>query len=103
MKKSAESKPTRSWTFFTNHAHTLLCIYRNPRAILREVALEVGITERNVQRIVADLEEAGILERVREGRRNVYRIHEDSRLRHALGSHVRIGDILHVFVESTPG
>lgn len=102
MKNPEESRPARSWTFFTNHTHTLLCLYRNPRAILREVALEVGITERNVQRIVADLEEAGILERVREGRRNVYRIHEDSMLRHALESHVRIGEILHIFDEAAP-
>ena len=96
MKNPPETKAARSWTFFTNHTHTLLCLYRNPRAVLREVALEVGITERNVQRIVADLEEAGILERAREGRRNFYRIHEDSRLRHALESHVSIGKILHV-------
>jgi len=53
---------------FLNLTRTLLCPYRNPRAILRELALELGITERNAQRIVADLEEVGILERGGDGR-----------------------------------
>lgn len=94
---SGESSPSHTWTFCTNHTHTLLCLYRNPRALLREVAVEIGITERNVQRIVADLQKAGILERVREGRQNVYQIRQDSRLPHALESHVEIGEILQVF------
>lgn len=97
LEEAADREPARGWTFFTNHTHTLLCLYRNPRALLREVAVEVGITERNVQRIVADLEEAGVLERVREGRRNVYEIHEESKLRHPLESDVEIGRILEVF------
>ena len=47
------------WTFLSNHAHVLLCIAREPEVRLREVAHRVGITERAVQRIVADLEEEG--------------------------------------------
>ena len=56
-------EPEPDWTFLTNHAHVLLCIAREPEARMRDVAQLVGITERAVQRIVADLEEAEYIER----------------------------------------
>ncbi|NQY32491.1 MAG: winged helix-turn-helix transcriptional regulator [Coraliomargarita sp.] len=86
------------WTFFTNHAHVLICLARNPEQPLREVALSVGITERAVQRIVAELEEAGYLSREKVGRQNHYRIHDRIQLRHGLESHRTIGDLLDVVV-----
>ncbi len=55
----------RNWTFLTNHAHVLLAIARNPTARLRDVATEVGVTERAAQAIVADLEAGGYLHRTR--------------------------------------
>jgi len=41
------------WTFLTTHGLVLLAIAKNPESRLRDVAAEVGITERAVQRIVA--------------------------------------------------
>lgn len=86
------------WNFFTNHAHVLICLARNAEQPLREVALSVGITERAVQRIVAELEEAGYLERERIGRQNCYVIHTEGRLRHPLEAHRSIGDLLDLVV-----
>ena len=63
---------SHEWTFFTNHAHVMICLARNPKQPLREVALSVGITERAVLRIVADLEDSGYLKRQRNGRQNNY-------------------------------
>ena len=60
-----------NWTFLTNHARVLFSLAAQPDLRLREVAEEIGITERAVQRIVTDLEAAGILTRSREGRRTV--------------------------------
>ena len=48
-----------SWTFLSNHAHVLICLHRDPELRMREIAQQVGITERAVQRIVAELVEAG--------------------------------------------
>mgnify|MGYP002642605003 FL=1 len=62
--------------------------------VLRQVAMQVGITERAVQRIIADLEEAGILEREKVGRQNQYRIMTDKSLRHSVESHRTIEDLL---------
>ncbi len=84
------------WTFFSNHAHVLVCLTRNAEQSLREVALKVGITERAVQRIVAELETGGYLQRVKCGRRNHYVIHHEIALRHPLESHRTIGDLLNV-------
>ena len=82
------------WTFLTNHAHVLLCLHQRPGDTLREVAARVGITERAVQRIVRDLEDAAVLTRERQGRRNTYRIRPDVPLRHPLEAHRSVGDLL---------
>lgn len=87
------------WTFLTNHAHALLCIARDPGIRLRDVADRVGVTERAAQRIVSDLVEAGYLDRLREGRRNTYRIKRDRPMRHPVERGHRVGEILDVLHE----
>ena len=82
------------WTFLTNHTHVLVLLSRNPRLVLREVALQVGITERAVQRIIAELETAGVIEREKIGRQNHYRIRGKQPLRHAATCHCTIGELL---------
>lgn len=82
------------WTFLTNHSHVLILLARSPGVVLRQVAYEVGITERAVQRIIADLEEAGIIEREKIGRQNRYRLMADQPLRHSVESHRTISDLL---------
>ncbi|MFN8072817.1 MAG: winged helix-turn-helix domain-containing protein [Mycobacterium sp.] len=87
------------WTFLTNHAHALVCIARDPGLRLRDVAERVGVTERAAQRIVSELVDAGYLERLREGRRNSYRVRPDRPLRHPLEHGHRVGEILEVLHE----
>ncbi len=83
-----------SWTFVTNHARVLLCLADEPDLRLREAAERIGITERAVQRIVTDLEDAGIITRTREGRRNSYMIDEAAPLRPVSEAHRTVGDLL---------
>lgn len=82
------------WTFLSNHAHVLLCLSRNPEVLMREVAELVGITERAVQRIVAELEAAGFVEREKDGRQNRYRVDRRKHLRHPLEAHRRVDALL---------
>ena len=82
------------WTFFTNHAHVLFCLTDRPHIRLRDVAEKVGITERAVQRIVADLRHEGYIEVEKQGRRNHYKIHREKHLRHDIESHCSLEDIL---------
>ncbi|QEH31768.1 MarR family protein [Aquisphaera giovannonii] len=101
----APRTPDRSrstWTFLSNHGNVLLAVARNPDATLREVANLVGITERAVQRIIADLEAACYLERVRSGRRNHYNIHPELPLRLPVGSHRDIGALIELVCDPPP-
>ena len=82
------------WTFLSNHTHVLVCLARNPDQVLREVAQQVGITERAVQRIVSELEAGGVVQRERLGRRNRYHLNLDARLRHPLERHCTVGELL---------
>jgi DNA-binding MarR family transcriptional regulator len=84
----------KSWTFVTNHTQVLLCIAGDPHIRLRDVATRVGITERAAQRILADLVEAGYVDRVKEGRRNVYTIDRERMMRHTAQIGHEIGDLL---------
>lgn len=79
---------------FTNHGHVLILLAHDPALVLRQVATRVGITERAVQRIIADLVEAGFLERERIGRQNRYRIRTDQPLRHPIEAHRTVGDLV---------
>ena len=82
------------WTFLTNHAHVLLCLARDPTLRRRDLAERVGITERAVGTILAELVEAGVIAVRREGRRNSYRIHGRVRLRHPVEAHRTVGDLI---------
>ena len=91
--KSSKAAAVPSWTFLSNHAHVLLMIARDPEVKLRDVATEVGITERAVQRIVADLEAGSYIERERVGRRNRYKVHPELPLRHPVEAHRDVGGV----------
>ena len=93
-----ESAPSasgaNSWTFLSNHAHVLISLAAEPDLVLRQVAVRVGITERAVQKILADLEHGGLLTRERVGRRNRYSLHLDRPLRHPLESHRSVRELV---------
>ena len=92
-----QQTPVRQgWTFFTNRSHVLMCLAREPDVRLCDVAKRVGITERTVQRIVADLEKSAILTRVRNGRRNRYQIHVGQALLHPIEAPCTVGDLLNI-------
>lgn len=61
---------------------------------LREIAECIGVTERSAQQLVCELEEGGYLTRRRVGRRNVYSIHSEVPLPHALEHDVRLSELL---------
>jgi DNA-binding MarR family transcriptional regulator len=88
---------THTWTFLSNHAQALLCIARDRDVRIRDIAQVVGITERAAQRIVADLIEAGYVDRERIGRRNHYRLNGDVKMRHAAQADLGISELLDAF------
>ena len=96
---SPESNGDGSWTFLSNHTHVLVCLARDPDVRLRDLAQRVGITERGVFRVVSELERAGIIRRIREGRRNRYEIDPSAPLRHQVEAAQTVGGLLALFLE----
>jgi predicted transcriptional regulator len=89
------------WRFVTNHARVLEAIATDPTIRLRDIAREVGITERTAAQIVNDLEEAGYLTKTRDGRRNHYEVHQELPLRHPQHQHRTVGELIR-FLETRP-
>jgi DNA-binding MarR family transcriptional regulator len=80
--KRSQDGQKGSWTLLTGHGHVLVAIAREPDARLRDISARIGLTERAVQLIVADLVAAGYVVRHRVGRRNYYTVNTDSAFRH---------------------
>lgn len=91
---AATAAITGNWTFLTNHAHVVILLAEETDLPLREVASRVGITERAVQRIVADLEVSGVLSHIKVGRKNNYSVNAEAMLRHPIEAHCRVGSLL---------
>jgi DNA-binding IclR family transcriptional regulator len=72
------------WSLLTNHAWVLLCIAHDPGVRLRDIAAQVGVTERTAYDIVTDLTEAGYVVKQKDGRRNRYQIQARLPLRQPL-------------------
>lgn len=88
------------WSFLTNHARVLVCIAHDPGLRLRDVAEALGLTERTVFGIVADLTDAGYVVKEKDGRRNRYRIQQHLPLRQPVGREATIGELLELLVAS---
>lgn len=89
-------------TFLTNHAHVLLCLARDPSARARDLAQELELTERAVQKLIADLVETGYIEKERVGRRNRYRLILNRPLDHPVERHRRAGELLQPLLSLEP-
>lgn len=100
--KSDSESAAPAWTFLSNHAHVLICIAGEPEIRMRDVAARVGVTERAVQRIVAELEAGGYLTVTREGRRNKYVVNPDLPLRHPVEAHRDVGALIELGLGGKP-
>lgn len=83
-----------AWSVLSNHGLALVCIARDPRLRLRDIADCVGVTERTAHQIVNDLVEAGYVERFREGNRNRYEVRLDVPMEHPILEDHWIGELL---------
>ena len=82
------------WTFLTNHALVLSFLTKQPHITARELSTSIGITERAVRKIIADLDEARYIDKKKEGRRIRYSIHSELPLRHNTQHDIAVGDFL---------
>jgi DNA-binding IclR family transcriptional regulator len=79
----------------------MITVARDPGIRLRDIAAQVGITERAAHRVVSELVAEGYLTRERDGRRNRYAIGTNGALNHSLVGDAKVSDLLRVFVPPT--
>lgn len=85
---------TAKWTLITNHAAVLLHIAQHPRTTARDIATAAKITERATRKIIADLDQAEFITKKKEGRRILYAINPDAKMRHDKVEDIVIGTFL---------
>lgn len=78
----------------TSHGLTLLVLADKPEATTREIANDLGITERSVQKIVSDLYSADYVKKDKIGRRNRYEVNHEKPLSHPLKRDKTVGNLL---------
>lgn len=98
MKVDSTTTQKPQWTFLTNHFHIVVVLSREPTLRISDMANLVGITQRAVQRILAELTEDGVVKIKKDGRRNVYTINRKKRLKHSLESKHSIGELLDILL-----
>ncbi|MEW2306017.1 helix-turn-helix domain-containing protein [Streptomyces sp. NPDC006655] len=87
-------EPHAGWTFLTSHARVLAGIADNRDARIRDIAARCRLTERAVQKIIADLEQDGYLSHIRNGRSNQYSIDPSKVLRHPAEAGLTVAALL---------
>src|SRR5690242_6409128 len=97
------SEAHTGWTFLTNHARVLVAIADDQNMRIRDIAARCMLTERAVQKIIADLEEGGYLTHTRQGRSNAYRIEPGTSLRHPADNGPTVAELLRLLARhNTP-
>ena len=84
----------RELAFLTHHTHVLESVARSPCIRARDIAAEVGLTERAVLRLLAELVESGYLIKTRQGRGNRYEVRRELLMLHPLEADRPVGAVL---------
>ena len=84
----------KRWMFLSNHGHVLAYITKFPKSTAEEIARKINLSMRGVQNILADLDDAGYVDKVKEGRSNSYIVHPELPMRNHLHREHTVGDIL---------
>ncbi len=87
-----------NWKLISNHGVVLAYIAKNPEALGIDVGAAIGIRERTVRRIIADLKIEGYLITKRVGRRNRYKVNLKAPLRRSVMRKGKVGDLLKVLL-----
>lgn len=88
----------KKWTFITSHGAVLALIAEHRKIKAIEIALELGLTERSVRRIIADLEAEGYIKTNKEARVNRYTVNPDLPLRRPERYDIKVRALLNVFL-----
>lgn len=82
------------WSLLSTHGLVLLSVADKPETTTREIADNLGVTERSVQRAVSDLDGAGYIKREKVGRCNRYDVNGEKPLRSPIKQDKSVDDLL---------
>lgn len=82
------------WSLLSNHGLILLTVADRPQITTREIAVDLGVTERSVQRIVSELEASSYISKYKMGRQNYYEVNRQIPLRHPVKKDKTVGNLL---------
>ena len=97
LKQDSSENPGTELQLLSHSGQVLFFLAHNPGARMRDISEQLGLTERAVLKIVADLENAGLLTRSRhhaDARRYQYQVHIDQALRHPAEAQLRLASLL---------
>ena len=86
------------WAFITDHGSVLAFIANKEKVRALDIALELGMSERKVRKIIADLSRYGYLNINKDGKCNRYKINYDLTLRRPENRDVRVKELLYILL-----
>ncbi|MBI4188892.1 MAG: MarR family transcriptional regulator [Chloroflexi bacterium] len=89
------------WTFITNHGAVLVTITKHGKVRAADIALELGLSERTVRRIISNLTAEGYINKKREGKVNQYQLNTELPLRRPGMQDVKIRDLIETISSAT--
>src|ERR1043166_7590499 len=87
----------RSWRLLSSHGQVLFYLAKYPDATIAQITDAMELSSRRVGVILRDLQDAGMLQIIRVGRRNTYQVNSEATFRHPRFADVRVADILGYF------
>lgn len=87
IEAGSRTRVPKGWQLFTSHGLVLIFILNQPGRTVREISLELNLTDRAVALAIADLVAEGYLVRERVGRRTFYKVNEDHPLKYPVSQY----------------
>jgi predicted transcriptional regulator len=88
----------KTWKFITNYGIVLAYVAKHPDALAEDIAVNLGVRERTIRRIISELVADGYVEKERIGRSNRYRVNLESPLRRSIMRGAKVGDLLDTLI-----
>jgi DNA-binding transcriptional regulator GbsR (MarR family) len=99
--EAREMAISKHWTLISSHGIVLFYIAGNPQSTMREIGEAAGISERRVAGLIKDLDEAGLIQVTRAGRRNRYKVNPHASFRHPSFSHIKLERFVRLLGEAS--
>lgn len=89
---AAAEPPT--WSLLSPHGLVLFFVAVKPESTLREMAEQLGLTERTLYSVIKDLSGAQMVRTAKMGRRHSYTVNPEAKFLHPHFAHLRLAGFL---------